>query len=468
MAATTLTNLLDMAGTRRMALTLQHIFTAPDKLAAVMPMVRAPGGARFTQKYADAAGAATHMTIYDSMTASARTHGEYEDFLRVLYKMDENPEAFATEGPGAEGEDHRQQKKLKILEGVSTTFRQSVQVGTEHTGAIGTDLAALGVTEVIVGGAGSQFEYSHVHNATSVEAQTHKFKWTNADDGFQYMAPGDSEYGPKVTLSATHRYRVPLYSGGTTGSRNQAKWCFVTATWATINAAGDFVSDAADKYYTATPSKGSMGLYYKVAPENVGFDNISFNSDGMPTNPTAAGANASEGSLTWLTQKLLDGANGDASRCVLVCDDFLHISMNAIINALGMKAPVYRFMGRELHDLNFGGIHVHRSPFMPTDLVSPNAGTTNCRSILGLVLGEDACHVRYSTLANSPVFSQLVAQMSGSSNISDPAGTRNLPVAYYETLSAPNKLVSNQIAVMLYQAAIGGFNKSALLTNLTK
>jgi hypothetical protein len=303
-----------------------------------------------------------------------------------------------------------------------------------------------------------------------VETVNAGFKWTQGTLSLQYKAPGDTAYGPAVVVSATHRYRVQLYSGGTTGAANYAKWCRATFTYVTIAATGDYDSDtlaAAADYVVLTPTKAPAGFAYKVSPERFAFDNLSFNSSGHATNPTAAGAAADEDNLSWITMKLLDGANGNPSRCVLLADDMLFLALGSIIRALGQKAETYMFMGMELHDLNFGGIRIQRCPWLPTNLSSPNGATTTCRYLLGLVLGDDGCKVKYSTINTDKTLAALVAKLSGNQSLQDKAGTRNLPMSYYETMAAANTLVTNQIALMAFDPIIGGLDKAAMVYNLT-
>jgi hypothetical protein len=472
MAATTLANLISLVGDYEYQVILHNIFTQPDPVAASIPMEMAEGGATYTQRYANPPSAASHLAIYDTMSASARTEGSYTGFMKYAYKMDDDPILLSPNGNGQQGHDRKEEKKIDLLIGVSNLFRQDLYVGAEYTAAIGANLQALfGASYAVeIHGAGSSFGFEDVNGRSGVSTVNAGFKWTQASDSLQYKAPGDTAYGPAVVLSATHRFKVQLYSGGTTGSANYAKWCRVTCTYATIHGTGNYDSDtgglAAD-YVVLTPSKAPAGFAYKVSPERFAFDNLSFNTSGHATNPTAAGAAADQDNLTWATMKLLDGANGNASRCVLLADDMLYIALGGIISALGQKAETYWFMGMELHDLNFGGIRIQRCPWLPTDLTSPNGSTTTCRYLLGLVLGDDGCKVKYSTLNTDATMAALVAKLGGSQSLTDTAGTRNLPMSYYETLAAANTLVANQIAVMAFDPVVGGLDKAVMVSNLT-
>ena len=471
MAATTLANMISLIGNTVYKTMLHNLFVVPDPVAALIPMELAEKGAHYTQRYANPPAAPTHMAIYDAMTASAWTGSEYKSFLRYQYKMDDDPILADQQGVGQQGFDAMEMKKIDIMTGLSNGFRQDIIAGAEYTAAIGATLQALFGAGYAVEchGAGSQFGFENVNARTGVTTVNAGFKWTTIPNELQYKAPGDTAYGPAVVISATNYYKVQLYSGGTvTGSTNYAKWCRVTVDAATIMAAGDYDSatlgGAAD-YVVLTPTKAPAGFLWKCSPERFAFDNLSFLASGLATAATAAGGAASEANLTWLTMKLLDGAANQASRCVLLADDRMFLTLSGIINALGLKAPVYRFMGMELHDLNFGGIRVQRCPWMPTTL-SPDAAVVT-RSILGLVLGEDACKVKYSTINTDKTLAGLVARLSGNQQVADPAGSRNLPISYYETLAAANTLVTNQIGVMSYDPAVGGLDKICGLANLT-
>ena len=469
MPATTLAELVTLAGSYKERVLLRNIFAETDPLAGLMPFVPKPAGTDYIQPYENPAPTATSMAIRTAMTAQAMTSGKYTAHMHHHYRMDDDPLLADDTNPGQQGVDARLQKKINILTSVSNKYRSDLQIGSECTLVIGANLQALfGVDYAIeVGCAGNIHSFTDMNTVAPLTLNI-GFQWVTAADTIAVKIAPDTAYGPAVTLSATNRFKVPLYSGGTTGAANYSRWVRATFTWVTINGAGNYDSDtgglAAD-YAVSTPSLAPMGFLYKVNPKRIAFDNLVFDASGFGTNPTAAGAAADQDNLTWLALQLQEASGGDLSRCIMLADTPLWLALSSVITGLGQKSESYRFMGRELLDLNFGGIRVQRSPYLPTTL-SPNGAATT-RNLLGLVLGENKCHCKYSSIATDRTLAGLVASLSGSNSAADPAGNHQLPIMYYETLYSPTSLVANQFGVMSFNPECGSLDACAMVANLT-
>jgi len=464
MAGTTLAEVVKEIGDYVARELLWELFVEPDPLFARIPLVATPGGLTYTQRYKEEVQSAVGMAVRDSFTLSAMRTGEYKSFVRFIGSADDSADLVRDAGIGQQGLDPKLNKKMGVLEAVSTKAREQMVAGDEATYAIGSNLTTLGITAVEPGGAGTLFDYEDIHDAAGVTAKNIAFKWTAASKELQVKMPGDSAYGPAVTLSSTRYHRVPLFSGGSSGDKNSAKWCYVTVTWSTISAASDFDSDtggtSAD-YVVATPNKLPNGFLRKVHPDHRIFTNLE-----TTDSPPAAGGPLDQDNLTWLAQKLLDASNERPSNCAILVDPTLWISANAVVRALGMKAENITFLGQEIMALSFGGIPILRSSHMPTNISSPDGSVTNLRRVLGVVIGEQAAHMRYMDLgANNAA---LAAKVLRSRNtLIDAAGTQSLPIAYLERDADSQKMLTYQQAIMAMDPVVARLDSLAMIDNVT-
>lgn len=467
MAATTLATSLSLIKDHVLQKLIFEFFIKPDPLAALLPMVPTDKGFEWTQEYTSEPSGAANMGLYDTMTSSAFTVGSFKDFLAVMYKMDDRNMLLGGMGEGQQGHNDRLTKKEHIIAGLAKLWRQNLQVGNPNTVAVGADVQTLlGATYAVeVSPRCHTFANSHPKTGTPV-ATLGGLKWTNADDGLQYRAPGATYWGPKVTMSATKRWRVPLFSGRVAdGTKDDTKWCYVTATWATINAAGDFNSDTLGTDATSikvTPSEAPTGLYYQVHPDKRYFSNLSL------LVPNAAGTAVSQPILDSLAMDLLDASGNESSRCFMLMPKSVFLAAGRVVSGLAGGSSINDFMGTKMNTPGIHGISFHRSRWLPKTLGSSDASVANLTCIIGGVIGEDAVHAKYNSFSGDVAMTTLADVTVGAvAQDETPTGTP-LPLTYYETKAAGNTFAVNQIGAMLAQPVSGAFDKLIIITELTQ
>lgn len=408
-------------------------FVKPDPIVALIPMVTA-SGREWLQEITSEPGGAAAKSYGDAMTGSALTVYNYKAFLNQIYKKDTRLMIEDALPAGQSGHSSRLIKRDHIWAAVAKKFREYLMVGQPATVAIGADLlAVLGASGAVECGP-RIFDQDDVHYNTggSVSTVYGYIKWVDATKVISYSTDG-TNYGPAVTLSATNRWRVPLTDA------DGLKWIYVTATWATIDAAGNFTSDGtAAKGLTFTPSKQMTGLGIQAHPDNVNFGNLSKGgtwSSGYTTcNPTTTGDALSQTNLAWLKKKLLNASGGDPSRCAIVMSETEYLKAEVLLAALGAGGNrAVEFMGSEFNGLSFGGIPIVDNPFVVHTQGNAAGSANNLTTVYGLVLGQGNCHVKYASVGDDIAAGAGVAQQQtgGTGNDGTPGGTP-VPMYYRE------------------------------------
>lgn len=453
MAATTFATSLSLIEDKVLGELINEYVIRPDPVAALIPMVQTPS-MKFRQKIlSEAAGAAA--TRFDTAFApSAFTEYEYDAFLTYLQKSDSRLKQMESAPVGSAGVSDRLTKKRQIIAALSKLYRQYMLVGQPATGVIGADLTTLGITAVEPGP--RQVTFEDAHGGSAVSTSYGSFTWVAASKKLSYMAPGDTAYGATATISATNFHRVPLYSN------DVGKWVYVTVVWATISGQGNYASADTDATCVKfTPSLQPTGLVNQISPSLRMFGNLS------ATNPTATGDALSQKNLSWLVGKLLDGANGDPSRCVVLMPENAWLSASVLVTGLGGGTSAVEFMGTRFNALNFGGVPLLKNQFVEDDRTAANTSTTGLCDVVGLVLGEEAAHVRYAAAAD-PIDNQLSDHSQGQVAKGDGTGVgAALPIQYYETFPGTSNLIY-QVGDMTVEPVFGTIHSGAILTDITQ
>lgn len=462
MAATTLATSLDLIDDYELRELITEFCVKPDPLFRRMPFVTSPGGWQWKQRYTSEPSGGAAMVITDTMLPSAFTEYEHAEHLRLAYKMDQYNPALAGMGTGQQGHNDRDTKRKHILAGLSKYVRQSLIDGAHETVAIGATLTALGLSACVPGPKISTFAQT-----TAGTTSLGKIKWTLATNTVQYMGPGYTAYGAGVVLSATNYFRVPLFSGGdVTGSTNPFKWIWATFVWATISVAANYESDTtAAKGLTYTPSKAMTGLICQASPAQWAWHDLTL--AGAAAAPPLSGGSMNRENLTWAAMKLLDASNDNPSRCCFLCDDYLMNAIEGVITSLGASVPATMFMGEQLSGaLSYKSIVFLRNRFIPT--LTARDGVTTVRQLVGVVLGEDGFHMKYSRFANNPSFVDQVSSFQQGVVAQDETGNMPIaPVMYWEQKDSAATLPIDQFAVMIAEPVVANVDKTVIVGGLT-
>jgi hypothetical protein len=453
MAMTTFATSLSLIEDKVLGTLISEYVVRPDPVAALIPMVTAPS-MKFRQKLMSEPTGAQASRYDTAFAPSAFTEYEYEAFLTYLVKSDSRLKQMESAPVGDAGVSDRLTKKRVIIAALSKLYREYLLVGQPAGVTIGADLTTLGITAIEPGPRQCTFE--DANGAAAVATSYGSFTWVNASKTLTYKAPGDTGYGTGVVLSATNFHRVPVYSA------NVGKWVYVTVVWATIGGAGNFASAGTDatcvKY---TPSLQPTGLINQINPALRMFGNLS------ATNPTATGDALSQKNLTWLVGKLLDGSNGDASRCIVLCPENAWLACSVLVTGLGGGTSAVEFMGQRFNSLNFGGVPILKNAFVEDNRTAANTTTTGLCDVAGLVLGTDKAHVRYAA-ASDVVDNQLSDHSGNQVAVGDGTGSgASLPIQYFETMPGTSNLIY-MVGDMTVEPVFGSIQSGAILTDVTQ
>jgi len=311
------------------------------------------------------------------------------------------------------------------------------------------------------------FDFDDVHKQDgTVDTTLGGFKFTTASNSMQYKAPGSSYFGPAVVISATTRFKVPLFSGiDSSNNPDPSKWVRLTiqsgAELTTFLASGNYESDTtAAKGLTFTPSNEPTGWYRQVSPRQVIFGDLTGAQTeagtALTSNGPASGQSLSREALTWMKQKLLDASGGDASRCAILMPDNLINHTEGLVTNLGGGVNPVAFMGTQLNALSYGGIPILRNEFLPTNLLAAgdtagSTGTLTCA--MGVCLGQSNAHYKFAPASNSDLTAgETSGNMSG--GVAEGDGTVSgtpIPVNYYEKRNASSNLKVDQVGTVFFE-----------------
>lgn len=457
MAATTFATSLSLIEDKVMGELIMEYVIKPDPLASLIPM-RYSGSAQWRQKLLSEPAGAAAQRFDATVAASAFTEFEYQAFLNMVAKRDDRLMGIESVPPGDVGVSDRLTKKAVVIAAMSKSYRQLLQVGDPvGTATVGANITALGVTAVEPGPRHASF--SDVHGAAAVTVIYGTFKWVAASKTLYYMAPGDATWGTGVVLSATKFYRVPLRSA------SYGKWIYVTVDWATINAAGNYTGDvavAADRI-AWTPTTEPTGLLKQIDPDLRVFGNLS------TTNPTAAGDALGQKNLMWLAGKLLDGANDDPAKCIILMNENVFLNAGVLLTGLGYGNRTVEFMGRQFNSLSFMGIPIIKSPWVLQNKTSSSGAVTNLSSVYGLIIGEDAAHVVYSSAANDPASASATSTQQGAVAKGDGTGGAGTPFPMFYAEGWDDKATQSvkQVASMYFEPVFSKIHCGAYLDGIT-
>ena len=462
MATTTLATMLSLIKDTTLSMMVDEFFVQPDPATARVPMTLAPPGYQWEQEYTTAHTPAVAFSHYDTMTPFGFETDSYTAYLSGILKQDQRNKAVSALGEGQQGRVDRLKKKQMIIKSMSELWRQYVYTGEPVTVAVGANLTAvIGASAVIELGPRC-VEFANVHRfAGAVTTTEGLIKWVTATDSLSYMAPGDTQYGPSVVITAGNRHRITLWSGGSTAaSKNEPRWIRVTvaaADLAALLAAGNFTPTAgvAADVLTFTPTKQMTGLYRQISPMMQCYHDLSgtppVNGISTAANGPAAGGSLNREALSWITQKLLDASNNNPSQCAVFLSDNLMIRAEGLLPALGAGASPIFFMGSEINTLSYRGTPFIRNEHLATDLDSLDGTRDDLTLMMGACFGTENTHIKYQTLAGDPT-NEIVADAQTGVVTALGDGTPNgspIPLTYWEDLSSPNQLVVNQQAHMM-------------------
>jgi hypothetical protein len=451
--ATTLNQSIALMGESLLKELLTEFFVVPDPAFSRMPMVLSP--LNWQQQYVYGNHVAMVKSYYGAMASDDFFTASYNGFLNELYRQDDRTMQIALQTSGYKQFDDRLTKKRTMFEALSALARQNTYIGQPSTTTVGAVLIAAGIADVVP--SGRWFEMTDVHALAGVSTIHLYFDWNGGTNTLRMMKSTDSTWGPGVVITLTNFHKVPLYD--VTGT----KWCWVTcsAGGATLMAAGNFTSvGGAGDHVDLVPNFATTGFLTQVAPEMRMFGNLS------ASNPTVTGDAISQRNLSWMRMKLLDSSNGDASRCCILLDDIHYLNAEAIITALATGSGEELFMGSKLSALRYGNIPVLRCPWLPT-VTAANTTTTGLGQMLGLVLGEDRCFIRYNSTAGD------VSNTTTADNMSSVAVQGNLPsgivlpVHYREIGEGATTELVTMRATMLFEPVSANLHACCLVTDLT-
>ena len=465
MAVTTLATSMSLIKETTLAMMVDEFFVQPDPAIARVPMMLADPGHSWEQEYTTEHTAATAFSHWDTLAPFGFAVSSYKAFLSGIAKQDQRNKALSALGVGQQGRVDRLKKKQMIVKSMSELWREYVYTGEPVTQA---GIASGAALDAVVG-ANAVYElgphlvdFDDVHQIAGGTSTTEgKITWLNAGQTLAYMAPGDTQYGPPVVITAANRHRVALWSGGSTAAnKNEPRWIRITILAGELTAllaAGNFVPVAgiAGDVLTFTPSKQMTGLYRQISPMMQCYHDLSGTppASGISTaaNGPAAGGSLNREALSWITQRLLDASNNDPSRCGVFLSDNLMIRAEGLLPALGRGADPIFFMGSEINTLSYRRIPFMRNEHLPTNLDSLDLTRNDLTLMMGVVFGTEDTHIKYQTLAGDAT-NEIVADVTTGVVTATGDGTPTgspIPLTYWEDLYSPNQLVVNQQAHMM-------------------
>ncbi len=462
MATTTLATMLSLIKDTTLAMMVDEFFVKPDPATARVPMTIAPPGFQWEQEYTTAHTPAVVFSHYDTMAPFGFEVDSYTAYLSGILKQDQRNKAVSALGEGRQGRVDRLKKKQMIIKSLSELWRQYVYTGEPSAVVAGAALLAVVGANVVWELGPRAVEFANVHRfAGAVTTTEGLIRWRNVAQTLEYLAPGDTQYGPPVVITAANRHRVTLWSGGdTAASKNEPRWIRITilaGELAALLAAGDYTPAAgvAGDVLTFTPSKQMTGLYRQISPAQQVYHDLSglppANGISLAVNGPAAGGSLNREALSWITQKLLDASGNRPDRCAVFLSDNLMIRAEGLLPALGAGADPIFFMGSAINTLSYRRIPFIRNEWMPTNLTSRDLTRDDLTLMMGVVFGTENTHIKYQTLAGD-VTNDIVADVNTGvmTAIGDGTPTGSpIPITYWEDLYSPNQLVVNQQAHMM-------------------
>ena len=462
MATTTLATMLDLIKDTTLRMMVDEFFVQPDPATARIPMTIAPPGFEWKQEYTTAHTPATVFSHYDTMVPFGFETNSYTAFMSGILKQDQRNKAISSLGEGQQGRVDRLKKKQMIIKSMSELWREYLYTGEPSTVVAGAALLAVVGANVVWELGPRTVEFENVHRfAAAVTTTEGLIRWNNGNQTLEYLAPGDTQYGPPVVITAANHFRVTLWSGGSTAaSKNEPRWIRISiaaAELAALLVSGNFVPVAgiAGDVLTFTPSKQMTGLYRQISPAMQVYHDLSGRppASGISTavNGPAAGGSLNREALSWLTQRLLDASNNNPSQCAVFLSDDLMIRAEGLLPALGKGANPVFFMGSAINALSYRGIPFLRNEHLPTDLDSRDGTRDDLTLMMGACFGTENAHIKYQTIGADPgneIVADLQTGVVTAMGDGTPTGSP-IPLTYWEDTYNPNQLVMNQQAHMM-------------------
>jgi len=477
-AATLLAEVLDLVGTNTFRQMVYESFVHGDPLGARMPFSsEGVKGSQWVQWYrASNASASTH-SFYADFASSAATWDKYNGFLTAIKRGDTlNEVVDVALGVGDVGFNSVVQKRKAIIDAIAKLYREYLVTGTTYTSAIGATLTGMGLTAIEASPRLFDFADVHPQDGVTLGTTVGTFKWVQGTLALSYKAPGDDYFGPAQTMSASSRFRIPLYSGlDSSNTPNPSKWIRSTWTYATLAATGNFTGDTAvaAECVTFTPAVQPTGMIQNLHPRLSVYSDLSGAATaagtGSVTNGPAAGGPANRKNLSWLRDELLDMSNDDPSRCAILAPPNLILgTLEGLVTHLGHGVDPVMFMGSALNQgFSYGDMPVFKNRFIPTNLASADASRDDLTSIIGVVLGVDNYHIKTtSVMGNSTIMDQTSNRVSGAIAEGDGTSTgTSIPVQYYEK-SAGDNLNTNMRGFMFLEGVAKNLSDVAAITHV--
>jgi hypothetical protein len=466
MPRTTVATSLSLIKDTTLAMLIEKFFVQPDPAIARVPMLWAPPGYQWVQEYVSSETAATAFSHFDTFAATAFTVSEYTAYLSGLAKMDQRNRAMSALGEGPnQGRQDRLTKKKMIIKALAELWREYVYTGEPVTVAVGGNLAAVIGANATIELGPRKVTFTDVHQFAGATSTTEGLiRWNLAAQTLEYQAPGDTQYGPPVVVTAANNFRLTLWSGGgVAASKNEPKWIRVSIAdteLAALLVSGNFTPTAgvAADVLTYTPTKQMTGFYRQITPMQQCYHDLSgtppASGISVGTNGPPAGGSLNRENLTWMKQRLLDASNEQPSQCAIFMSDNLMNRAEGLITSLGHGSETVRFLGSDLHTLQYQGIPILRNQWLPTNLTSRDGTRTDLTLAMGVCFGESddgGAHVKYRTMPGD-VVNEVLADgsfdMTRAVGDGTPQGTM-VPVSYWETPYSSTQLDVNQIGHMM-------------------
>jgi hypothetical protein len=455
MAATTFTELAEIAGSAYDQTMIEHQFLKSDPLLRNLMLEMTDGtGKDFSQQMLDSPDTAVMAGWQDDFANTAIAYSAYSSFLNRI--TDQKPiDAVvgsvmnSANGLPTQVELHRRQ----TIQAVVRKFRSDYMVANPADVVIGADLTTTGITAVEMGPRSVSSTDTHGTKATPTERR-HSIKWVATGNLMSYQPYGETSYGPAVEFTATKYHRVPLFNADGT------KWIYVTGVYATLNAAANLTpADTDATTIQVTPNLDMTGFLTLAHPTYRRFGNLSTDNPGATT-----GDAPSRSALSWLSRTVRDsGTDGTGA---IVCDPDMYQYLENMMVALGLGEQVITFMGEQLNALSIAGVPIFYSNSMTETRLAPD-GSTSVGRIMGVRYGgsRSGAHIRYNSVAS------LVDYMPefNSGGLVD-SGYRNDPIAMPWTFYVvPPNSTSEKLyprASMLVEPSAARFDSIAFLDNI--